>query len=278
MNVMVNYNGVRTDQNYNDVIDVWLIFGQSNADGRALIPDLPGSLAGPRLGQYIYYKPSVNADADGEWSTLLAGTNNYNPSEATPVFGLEMSFAQEMFEYGQKDFFFIKYGQGSTCMANNGGTFNPNVASSSDCWIPSGNELTVRALDFYVTPALQALRARSINYVVRGAIWFQGECDSGSAPNAAAYQASMLTLMTAVQNHSLINNPDLIWLDFQCQTANLVNMATINTAKQNIQAMFPTRYKYMPNTGYTYADGVHLTAASYVQAGIDAATQAQLLM
>lgn len=270
--------GFSSDQTYNYPIDIWLGGGQSNQDTRAEMIDLPSEYSGLRNGQIIFHKPSINSDPNGSWKIMQAGVNNYNPTWPTPVWGWDIPFMQNMFAHFKRNIGMIKYGQGSTCMANNGGTFNPNVASSSDSWVPSANELSVRFLDWYVRPALQQLINAGIPYIVRGILWFQGECDSGSAANAAAYQANFLSFKSLIEADPLINNPNLIWIDFECQTANLVNMATINTAKQNIQAMFPDRYKFIPKTGWTYQDGVHLDAASYILAGNTAAEEARLLM
>jgi hypothetical protein len=265
-------------QTYSYPLKVFIIGGQSNADGRGNNAALPSALLGKQWGRWIYYKPTVNQLPNGEWQILEAGVNNLNPLQTpTGTSGVELSFMENMFDFFQEDIYLIKYGQGSTCIADVGGVFDPNVISTSDCWLPTGNELITRSLSWFVTPALQDLKDRGIPYEVVGVIWYQGECDSLNVTYASNYQTNMSALMTAFETHPLINNPNLIWIDFEVKTES-IHLATINTAKQNLQALYPTRYKYMSTAAYTYEDTAHLDMVSYIQAGNDAASELRTLM
>lgn len=261
---------IDTNEKYLYPVKVFILLGQSNADGRGAIVDLPAQYLTPQSGRYIYYKPTVGSTDDGSWQVLQGGVNNQNPTDAPIEFGLEMTMMEALQQICCEDIYLIKYGQGSTCMADNGGTFNPNVASVSDCWLSTANELITRSLDWYVAPAIAKLQEMEIPYEICGVIWYQGECDSTNATNAGNYQTNMINFINALRSHPSINLPNLPFIDFQVVPGG-GSTAVINAAKNAIAASQPDKYKFMPTTGYPY-DGVHLSGDGYLMAGEDAAT------
>jgi hypothetical protein len=164
--------------------DVYLIAGQSNADGRGLTSELTGSLATwktPQPDVRIYYVGPYNNDPVNPtyhtgWTILqpgLAAAPSFSGPLPSPYFGLEISLARSLAERSpDRRIALIKVTRGGTSMGTD--------------WHPTepGNFMW-QAFTNFVPKALQTLGNAQDTVRLKGMIWHQGEADLGNLDFAA---------------------------------------------------------------------------------------------
>jgi len=159
------------------IVDVAVLWGQSNAEGRALIADLSA-------GDQLRTNPSgvlISRRDTRVTAQLVMGTNQGTPNVATQ-FGPEMPMAWEAEDAGN-GLYISKYGIGSTYLALTDGT-DWNTGES-----PSTGHLNP-ALKQYKTMEADMLNA-GIGPRLKGLCWMQGEQDATNATYGAAYEANL---------------------------------------------------------------------------------------
>jgi len=162
-----------------ETIHVYLVGGQSNADGRANTSDLPTNLQSPQA-DVPYFAPATG----NTLSTLRPGTTQFGP---------EVTFGRSMADFypGTSDFAIVKYAVGGTNLYSQwaaGGNADP----TTDGAIYQAFESEIRA-------GLAALKAANptATLVIDGILWVQGESDiDGGAATSAAYGANLTQLIT----------------------------------------------------------------------------------
>lgn len=148
------------------VVDVYILAGQSNMEGRAHQRDLPEVLRAPNPAVWFYHEDA--------WGPLAPGSSK---CPAPPDgFGPEIGFAVALARVAPGKFALIKHAVGGTSLA-------------ADWRAPDGPQ-TVRLLA-KVRAALAEFRQRRIEYRVSGFIWVQGERDANERDPAAAYAAGL---------------------------------------------------------------------------------------
>lgn len=153
-----------------DLADVYVLFGQSNAEGYADTAGLPTSLRGPLPGGRIW-----NALATA-WQATRAGVNN--TTLCAPTFcGPELTLLDELAGDGRV-VFLVKFAVGQTSLGPNPGPWNE--------WGPNAGELYGELLRRF-DDAIAALRRDGLRPRVRGLCMMQGENDAMTAAAAAAY-------------------------------------------------------------------------------------------
>ena len=185
--VSAGYCGSATAAHY----DVFLLGGQSNANGRGDTTEIPtGSLlADPQTDVRFYYHKTQNA------------TNNVLPTDqfidlapgsgfgtAAPVhtseFGAELGLGRTLADaYPDRNTLIIKYTDGGT-----------NLHTQ---WAEGGSRYTT-FVDTVQT-ALGKLDDVGDSYTMQGMVWLQGESDAGNTTNANAYQVNLVDLIDRVR-------------------------------------------------------------------------------
>jgi autotransporter-associated beta strand protein len=176
-------------------IKVFLLGGQSNADGRAKTSDLPSNLSSPQADVPLYYYArGMTANADGTLGklvTLRPGCSYY-----TSAFGPEITFGRAMADYyaqtnhiptNEVMVAIIKYAYGGTGLY--------------DSWLPNNNSGTNGDGPQYVTfqnvvgAGLAKLSATypGANIELHGMLWVQGEQDVEHAPGDPTYPIAYRT-------------------------------------------------------------------------------------
>jgi len=155
-------------------INVFLVGGQSNADGRADSAELPPNLRAQQ--DVIYYSNSV-----GNKLTYLQPSVNAN-REGAFQFGPEISFGRDMADYyARKDekVALIKFAAGGTNLYEN---WRPDKTQDS-----ANDGKTYQTFQAVVKKGLQALRETypHDSIVIKGMIWMQGEGDTDTRQNQA---------------------------------------------------------------------------------------------
>ena len=174
-------------------IDVYIVAGQSNADGRGDVSDLSeAQLANLENDTIIsYVNPGSERERAVPTSTppdLDVGTNGFTPlvpggfsvdgtsaRQLTPTFGPELSFGALIAEAtgSNNQIAIIKVSRGGASLRNDW-RVNPTVDPGPDT--PEG--FLYRALLEEVPARLAELEADGSTAIVRGVVWHQGESDS----------------------------------------------------------------------------------------------------
>jgi hypothetical protein len=160
---------------------VYLLAGQSNMGGRALIGNAPGSWKRPQADVLLYHGSDYAADSG--WIRLRHGSANV-PSPAR-LFGPELSFGRTLADGrpGER-VALVKYARGGTSLAAH--------------WDPDTGPYFRRFRET-VTGAMRELHELGYAPEIRGLVWMQGEEDAGHAEQAAAYAENLSRLVDAVR-------------------------------------------------------------------------------
>ncbi len=217
--------------NSDNKIQVFLLAGQSNMDGRANGNDLTKSDL-ERLAQvadrilFYYNHQPVNPLQLTTPSKFVQDKFNF-----TKVFGPELFFGIELAEkYPNKKFIFIKRSVGGTSLY---GCWNPNWSFEKACLIKEENNPKLYS-DFieYTKGVLQAYDTEG--YEIKGMLWVQGEHDSyvdkwGEEP-AVSYGKNLKNLVESVRTD--LDVPKLPFVIFQVGYGKVVE-GMIDTSKND---------------------------------------------
>ena len=193
--------------------DVYILAGQSNADGRGLESDILDSplLDNPSNAIISYLNPAetVNGVSDGDVSSNgfqnLAAGFSVAPGErgesldlgvpsGENYFGLELSFANAIggATGSTNDVAIIKVTRGGTNLRNEW-----RAPTAED---PTGGFL-YEALIGHVNESLDQLTADGDQANVQGFLWHQGESDSGNTTNINNYPGLFTDLVDGVRDN-----------------------------------------------------------------------------
>ncbi|MDF1755621.1 MAG: sialate O-acetylesterase [Verrucomicrobiales bacterium] len=168
---------------------VYLIGGQSNAQGRGDASRLPARLAEPQKDVRFYWHRTQDTDNVGHlkedlWIDLAPGSGHGRiPPVREIEFGPEISFGRSLADhYSDVSIAVIKYSHGGS-----------NLHSD---WAEDG--VRYRIFVATVRAALAALEAEGHQWELRGMIWQQGEGDTGS-PHAENYAKHLGDLISRVR-------------------------------------------------------------------------------
>lgn len=153
-------------------IDVYIIAGQSNADGRGYINQLDASY------KRIYSVPYL-------WQGRIESIENmYSPTSAlSDRFGVELSIASEL-EFRNTNAIILKRAIGGIPLYP--------LPSSSYCWKIGENNSMYPLLKTMVDKVKETYGNKTINWKFA---WLQGETDAEHQESAAAYESNMRDLI-----------------------------------------------------------------------------------
>lgn len=186
--------------------DVFLIAGQSNADGRGLKAELTSGLAayaGQQPSVLIHYTNTAYTNADKsrykKWITLEPGFSvapGYTGTLPSTTFGEEIGAAKVLTtQYTNPTF--IKVTRGGTALGVSGTDWYPAPLNS-----PNAGPL-YKALIESTQQALAALTSTGDTYTIHALYWHQGESDS---TRTAQYSGLLTTLIESVRRDLKIPN------------------------------------------------------------------------
>lgn len=90
--------------------DFYILWGDSQMDGRAVIASIPDTSLLGQLNAWIYNPNISNID------TLQAGVNNQPQNASSTLYGPELSFAKNMSTFKNKKIYLAKRGQSSSTL------------------------------------------------------------------------------------------------------------------------------------------------------------------
>jgi hypothetical protein len=241
-----------------DGADVFVLFGQSNAEGHAPSSDLPASLRGP-LPRCRIWSPKTHS-----FEPLTAGVNNrtFSPLEWC---GPELSLARALSD-GGRVVHVVKFAIAQTALGPSPGPWNE--------WNAEAGELYSLLL-LWITQACTRLRRDRLQPQVRGICMMQGESDATDESWAAGYLARLGrlvdTLRTDLVDNALAaaeNVPFVIGLiNSELPGSFFPWVGTVRSAQQQVAAD-RLRCATVDSSGLPLlADRVHLSTAGVIDLG-----------
>ncbi len=238
--------------------DVYLVGGQSNADGRGATGELTNGLAAWQLPQpdvRIYYANPLNLNPtnptyNSGWQTMAPGFSaapGFSGALPSRTFGPELAFARTVADANpNRRVAIIKVTQGGTSLTHD--------------WNPTTGYLYVTFTNMSRV-ALQALTEEGARYTLRGMIWHQGESDGSLS--TAAYQAELTAFIAAVRRDLGVTN-----LPFVVGELATNRSATVRQAQRNVAQVVPyAGFASSSNLPTLLSTDPHFTAASQLIMG-----------
>ncbi|MEO1395031.1 MAG: sialate O-acetylesterase [Cyanobacteria bacterium J06634_5] len=234
---------------------VYLMAGQSNLVGEALVKNLPP--------QYGLTFPSVqiwgvSASPEDRRHTafvdLAPGFDGYYES-----LGPELSFGRRLVALNQESVYLIKDGLGATNLAED--------------WNPSGLNNAYDNFTQTVDAALNELNEQGIAYEIKGLVWMQGESDVWIPSAAAAYEENLRALVDAVRSRYGTSLPiaiGLIRADLptdDTRPLNQVRLAQRSVAAADSRIVLIETDTLGKSTDLLQSDDVHYNATGQVSLG-----------
>ena len=180
-----------------DVVDVYLLGGQSNMQGSGELKNLPPELK-PEFNNVFFF-------ADGKFVPYEIGKTKTSNNPAS--FGPELGFSKVMTESG-KPIYLIKFAVGGMPLhhgwdAGNwlGGNPSPgrtNFYPGKNLADPNMGKLYKAMIEKYMA-GIKSLTDAGHTPVVKGFLWMQGEQDSKNEPSANSYDQNLDQLITRIK-------------------------------------------------------------------------------
>ncbi len=251
-------------------IDMFIVMGQSNADGKGAFTNLDTqtgrSLEGLNRTGTLIHQSSIDHGtkeyAPGVWEAIDPATN---AAASSGRFGPEVGFTdtvKAIVDGGgdatyDKHVAILKFAKGATSLYN-------------DWDAPSGDCYTAMIQD--IPNAKFELGQLNYKFNIRGMIWYQGESDSSDLAVATAYEDNLNTLFADIRTR--FNKPNLPIMI--CKVAYETNppayIETVRTGQQNV-ADADANIDIIDTTSYDRRDAVHLNAKGMYELGEDIAAQ-----
>ncbi|MDF7800142.1 sialate O-acetylesterase [Pontiellaceae bacterium B1224] len=237
-------------------IDVYLIAGQSNADGRGATNDLTGRLAGwagEQTNAPTYYANPINGDPINPsyltgWTNLMPGLSvapGYTGGLPSPTFGPGISFEKMMADSDpNQEIALIKVTKGGSNLYSN--------------WSPAGNGFMWQTFTNHVTVAMQQLADAGETATIRGLIWHQGESDISRT--SAEYTADLISFLAAVRSFTGNANLPIVM-------GELSDTYSARTVDMNAVAALDPNTAIASSDGLATQDGTHFNPVSQLRLG-----------
>ncbi len=232
-------------------VDVVLLGGQSNADGRAVTNDLPVELQGVQTNVLFYH-----GNADGNASVpgfTLTSLQPGGSSGSAGTFGPEVSMGYTLADaLTNRQTAIIKYANGSTSLA-------VNWASDSGA--------DYRAFTNTVGRGLQALEDVGHTPRVIAMTWLQGERDGQDDAHAAQYVANLTAFIARMRS---LYGPDMSFVVAQISNGGrypAASWTTVQQAQADVAAADTNADMFVTHDLPLKADNLHYTADGLVTIG-----------
>jgi hypothetical protein len=243
--------------------DVYLIAGQSNADGRGYTNLLTGELAafaGTQSNVRIFFANPANSDPVNP--TYKTGWVALKPGYAVPPgfsgalpsdrFGFELSFGRALAEHHpDRNIALLKVTRGGTSLSAD---WDP-VGGANYMWQTFTNQ---------VPAALATLTAGGNSYTIRGMIWHQGESDGGNP----TFQADLAQFIGATR--AFLGLPEMPFAIGELERDDVT--PTVSSRTYQLQAMASVAAAdpfsgIVSSAGFLTIDGTHFDTPSVISFG-----------
>ncbi len=165
-------------------VDVHILIGQSNMDGRGAMASLPSGYTGAKTNVQMY-----NGSA---FVSLDSTANNNQYPVLSNQYGPEFTYLLDYANQTGRDQYCFKLSLGSTGLYPGSSAVTADNPTAKD-WSPSTGGLYTDLINL-ITSGTAALRASGKIPVIKSILWMQGERDAGNATWAAAYGTNLTDL------------------------------------------------------------------------------------
>lgn len=240
----------------NTKVRVILIGGQSNADGRATIADLPAALQSPQSDVDLYYRVEGGS---GTLTTLRPGLSE--TSQFGPEIVLGRRLADLYAHEANTRIAIIKYANGGTDIKTR--------------WKPGGDATTTGDGPDYVTfqqTVTSGRTALAAKYPLAtleldSMVWMQGETDAVAA-SASLYQANLTNFIADIRATYDASMPFVIGRLSSQQTAlDAASLATVRAAQDAVAAADPRTAIFSTDAFAMNGDNLHFSASGQQSLG-----------
>ncbi len=244
-----------SSNNASNIVDVWLVGGQSNADGRVSITLAPewfdqDTRIIPNCRMWNYYLNEFTHWKFGAGS----GYSNGSWSENYTSYAFDMVALHSLQEYLNKEIHIVKCSKGNTGLIwdNAAGTWTTdfNVENSTKM---------LQVMQGRITNARNylAMQGKVANF--KGMLWHQGESDAQTPEELANYKPAMQDLISKVREYTW--NENLFVVMGTIPTTSADYTLQMKQDMQEIAAEDPN--VYLVDVGAaTLMDAYHFDAAS----------------
>lgn len=252
---------------YGDLIRVYLLAGQSNADGRALSTLLPASLQQPQTDVDFFFHVEGSHPLENQLIDLQPGSPEFNQPN---YFGPEITFGRAMADYFASDpntsIAVIKYANGGTNLHTQW------KAGGSGSDEGDGSEYVAFQETVYAGLASIQTANPEDTVVVSGMIWHQGESDSLNVSSASSYEENLSDFIADIRGTYAANLPFIIG-----EIANNgTNYQIVQDAQKAVSSADPLTKFVSSDELELKADNIHFNANGQQTLGWNFATQMQI--
>ncbi|MDR2462796.1 MAG: sialate O-acetylesterase [Verrucomicrobiales bacterium] len=253
-------------------VNVFLVGGQSNADGRDFPADtvVPPELAMQNNVEFYYNRKLDLSSASVTSGTLIPLQPTVEAAD-TVHFGPELAFGKCMADYYQpknETVAILKYSYGGTNLTAHwkaGGTAGAD-----------GDGGMYKGFQTIVSRGLAALREAHPDdtLVIRGMIWMQGEADADREESAGAYQTNLQNFITDLR---LTYGASLPFVIGEVSQSALKQLDTLRAAQESVAAGDPLS-GLVDTKGLPMKDALHFNGAGQIELGYAFAREMQRLL
>jgi len=240
--------------------DCALLWGQSNASGRALIANLPSSHINRTHQRHVHIQTGVGLSTDFAGPELLVMGENQTGESAGSQFGPEMGAAwrhEDRDNERVRPLAISKTTRGGMWLAPSGANGVPVALT----WHP--DEVATSAMFGLALKNWWDLEHRLLGNVIgprpRAIWWMQGEQDATNATTAANYQTHLQALKDAF---TLYTGHSPIWVvgRIRDQGPSMVHAAAVRQGQADFVAANPGEALLIDTDDLVLGDGVHYDA------------------
>lgn len=250
-------------------INIYLVSGQSNANGRALNTEISADLDNGPIGSWIWNAPTSPSSAQ-EWEDLELGVNNHGENLGTNH-GIQMRFSKEINALSPMGLIQFALG-GSPLKAVVGGTSDWNIATANEQYEKWKTSVLIHCL-------YDLLHRFGKIPIFRGLIWMQGESDAtGAIAGGSVYQANLEDLLEGIIDYITVTlgydttklRVTVLRIRDQYSAYDPTNLAAVRLAQDNydISTYIPAKAKSQRTVDtdtYDLEDDLHYSAAGIEQ-------------
>jgi hypothetical protein len=244
-----------TDLDSLPFMDVFVIMGQSNADGKGQLSNLTLTPTVNLADTEMYFSTVDHATKDwiqGTWGTMNVGVNT---SAASGRFGVEYGMAQGFYDLKSTypDAFsthpaFLKHAKGSTTLATD--------------WDASfGNNYMYDSMEKAIADARFELAQKGYRLKIRGLVWFQGESDAFTESYADDYEDNLTAFIADVRTRLCDLDLPVVICQVAYASSPPTYLSEVRAAQQAV-ADNDLNVEIIDTDGLARRDTVHLNADS----------------
>lgn len=240
-----------------DTVDVVIYAGQSNAEGRADLSNVPAQYLSRIADEHPVNQIYWSDDDDKEWQKMdIPEANRRGGVQADDDFGSYVLLADTAYRYTGKEIWILQVTEGGTGLASDILNKDWNINTEDEQYQLLKNKL--------VNSRLSALKQKKI-LRYKAVVWMQGESDAEDSTKAANYEANLTDLINQFRTDTGIDVP---WIVGRIQNYGATYTSQVRDAQVNV-ANTVTNVEWINTDSYTLRDYVHFDADGQIQFGFD---------